>query len=76
MKKFWVDFLNKLMFDTQIRADMADIVEICESTGLSGVEKRKRAFEMIEQMGIRLGGWLLELAFTLALASLKLKLGK
>lgn len=72
MKKFWLDFVNKILFDAKIRKDMSEIVSMCESTGLSGKEKRAQAMDMIGKIGFTVGGYLLELAFMLAVASLKM----
>lgn len=72
MKKLYIDFLYRVLFSEEVRKGMTAIVAMCEDPAKTGKEKRAEAWELIESAAFPVLGYMLELLFTLALASFKL----
>jgi hypothetical protein len=73
MKKFIIDNFAAFMMSSRLWTRVKHIVATLESESLTGAEKRARALDDLEVIGIDTAKFLVNLAIELAVAYLRLK---
>lgn len=73
MKKYLIDGLATWFVGAKTWGDVQGIVHIIENLKATGAEKRAHALELVEELGVSLAKWMINLALELAVAKMRLK---